>query len=154
MVTAKEAACCPVERGLGFVGDAWSMLILRDLSSGAARFEQLRSGLGIAPNILTQRLRAMVERGLVERRRYSERPPRDEYVLTAAGRDFLPVLYVIGEWARRYHDRGELTRLVDVETGAPVEAIVVDRATGHVLSDRPLRVLPPREPSTGHGGCA
>src|SRR3982751_5921060 len=83
---------CPIARGLCRVGDAWSMLILRDAGSGSTRFDQFQKNLGIAPNILTRRLAALTEAGLLERRRYSERPPRDEYVLTQRGRDFRPVL--------------------------------------------------------------
>lgn len=142
MDTGKEnsLACCPVARGLEKVGDAWSMLILRDLSIGLSRFEELRVSLGIAPNILTARLRALGEAGLVVKRRYSERPPRDEYVLSEAGRDFLPVLHVIGEWGRRHNGAGGTTRLVDTETGTLVEPMVVDRLTGKPLADAKLRV--------------
>jgi len=143
---------CPVARGLTRVGDAWSMLILRDLGLGLTRFDQLRASLGIAPNILTQRLRALVEAGLLEKRRYSERPPRDEYVLTEAGRDFLPVLHVLGEWGRRHHGEGGTSRLVDVETGLPVEPMVVDRVSGLPLAGRALRVVQPDDRLLGASG--
>ncbi|TIT51730.1 MAG: helix-turn-helix transcriptional regulator, partial [Mesorhizobium sp.] len=95
-------AFCPIARGLTCVGDAWSMLILRDASLGLMRFDEFRKSLGIAPTILTRRLATLTEEGLLEKRRYSERPPRDEYVLTAAGRDFLPVLVLLGAWGRQY----------------------------------------------------
>lgn len=144
--------CCPVQRGLARVGDAWSMLILRDLSLGLSRFDQLRANLGIAPNILTRRLRALTEAGLLEKRRYSERPPRDEYVLTEAGRDFLPVLHVLGEWGRRHHGEGGTSRLVDAETSKLVEPVVVDRATGAPLAGRALRVVQPSDPLLGESG--
>ncbi|NYT40367.1 helix-turn-helix transcriptional regulator [Sphingomonas sp. R-74633] len=138
--------CCPVARGLAKVGDAWSMLILRDLSLGLSRFEELRVSLGIAPNILTARLRALGEAGLVVKRRYSERPPRDEYVLSDAGRDFLPVLHVIGEWGRRHNGAGGTSRLVDTETETLVEPVVVDRLTGKPLAGAKLRVAQPDDP--------
>jgi DNA-binding HxlR family transcriptional regulator len=93
---------CPVGRALTRVGDAWSMMILRDAGLGITRFDQFRASLGIAPNILTRRLAAMVEHGLLEKRRYCEQPPRDEYVLTAKGRDFLPILLAIGAWGRQH----------------------------------------------------
>ena len=67
---------CPVGRGLARAGDAWSMLILRDAGLGQTRFDDFQKGLGIAPNILTKRLAALVEAGLLERRRYNDRPPR------------------------------------------------------------------------------
>ena len=111
-----------------------------------ARFEELRVSLGIAPNILTARLRALGEAGLVVKRRYSERPPRDEYLLTDAGRDFLPVLHVIGEWGRRHNGAGGTSRLVDMETEALVEPMVIDRISGKPLAGAKLRVAQPDDP--------
>lgn len=134
---------CPVGRALAHVGDAWSMLILRDASYGATRFDQFRTGLGIAPNILTRRLRALTEAGLLEKIRYSERPPRDEYRLTAAGRDFLPILHALGAWGRRHHGEGDLSYVVDDATGQLVEPLVIDRATGEAIGSRPLRLVRP-----------
>src|ERR1700754_4115010 len=128
-----SAGPCPVARALLRVGDAWSMMILRDAGYGATRFDQFRTSLGIAPNILTRRLAALTADGLLEKRRYSERPPRDEYVLTAKGRDFLPILAAIGAWGRKYHGEGATSRIVDAETGVPIETAVVDRATGRPL---------------------
>ena len=90
-------ATCPIARSVAFVGDAWSLLILRDASLGLTRFDEFRKSLGIAPTMLTRRLATLTEEGLLEKRRYSERPPREEYLLTAAGRDFLPVLFMIGD---------------------------------------------------------
>jgi len=86
---------CPIARSVACLGDSWSILILRDASFGLTRFDQFRTSLGIAPSILTRRLAALTEEGLLEKRRYSERPPRDEYLLTEAGRDFIPVLVMI-----------------------------------------------------------
>ena len=70
---------CPIARSLERVGEWWSILILRDAFYGLTRFDEFQKSLGIAPNMLTRRLNALVEAGLLERRRYSERPPRDEY---------------------------------------------------------------------------
>src|SRR5271166_5905939 len=86
---------CPIARSLDRVGEWWSILILRDASLGLTRFDEFQESLGIAPNILTRRLKALVEAGLLERGRKSERPPGDEYVLTEAGRDFRPVLWAL-----------------------------------------------------------
>ena len=69
---------CPIARSLERVGEWWSILILRDALHGLTRFDQLQKGLGIAPNMLARRLNALVEAGLLQRRRYSEHPPRDE----------------------------------------------------------------------------
>ena len=134
---------CPVARGLCHVGDAWSMLILRDAGGGATRFDQFQKNLGIAPNILTRRLTALVEGGLLERHRYSEHPPRDEYLLTDSGRDFLPVLFAFGAWGARHFGDAPVSHLVENGSGASVEAVVVARATGTPLSDLDLRVVQP-----------
>lgn len=68
---------CPIARSLAVAGDAWSILILRDAHAGIARFDQFRKSLGIAPTMLTRRLAALTEEGLLEKRRYSEHPPRE-----------------------------------------------------------------------------
>ncbi|KTE21231.1 transcriptional regulator [Sphingopyxis sp. H050] len=130
---------CPVDRGLMRVGDRWSILILRDLDRGLTRYEQLRTSLGIAPNILSRRLATLTEAGLIAKRRYSQRPPRDEYLLTEAGRDFLPILAAIGAWGRKHNGAGALTRQIDVETGAAIRPVVVDANTGAPLGSRPLK---------------
>src|SRR4051794_9721287 len=83
---------CPIARSLERVGEWWSILILRDAFYGLTRFDEFQTSLGIAPNILTRRLNALVEAGLLKRRRYSQRPPRYEYVLTERGLDFRPVM--------------------------------------------------------------
>jgi DNA-binding HxlR family transcriptional regulator len=126
---------------LARVGDIWSMLILRNVGLGQTRFDVIRRDLGIAPNVLSGRLKALTEEGLVERRRYDERPPRDEYVLTPLGRDFMPVLHVIGAWARRNFGAGSMSHFVDVRTGAPIEPVVVDARSGTRIEDVPARFV-------------
>ena len=130
---------CPVARSLQSVGDTWSILVLRDAHAGLTRFDQFRKSLGIVPTMLTKRLKALTEDGLLEKRLYSERPPREEYVLTDAGRDFLPILMMIGAWAHRHCD-GELARYVDVESGAEIEPIGIDAVTGAKLGSRAIRL--------------
>ncbi|MBJ7500286.1 MAG: helix-turn-helix transcriptional regulator [Sphingopyxis sp.] len=130
---------CPVDRGLMRVGDRWSMLVLRDIERGLTRYEQLRTSLGIAPNILSRRLSALTDAGLIEKSRYSERPPRDEYLLTDAGRDFLPILMAIGAWGRKYNGGGALSRHLDAETGEVVRPVVIDANSGAPIGSRPLR---------------
>jgi DNA-binding HxlR family transcriptional regulator len=134
---------CPIARGLACVGEAWSMLILRDASQGITRFDEFRKSLGIAPTILTRRLATLTDEGLLEKRRYSERPPRDEYVLTPSGRDFLPVLVLIGAWGRQYRGEGTLARYLDAETGQEIEPVAVDAVTGAKIGSRPIRVAIP-----------
>jgi DNA-binding HxlR family transcriptional regulator len=134
---------CPIARCLAFLGDAWSLLILRDANLGLTRFDQFRKSLGIAPTILTRRLATLTEEGLLDKRLYSERPPREEYVLTATGRDFLPVLVMIGEWGRQYRGGGKLVRLVDAETGIEIKPVAIDEITGAKIGTRPLRIAEP-----------
>jgi DNA-binding HxlR family transcriptional regulator len=126
---------CAIGRSIARVGDAWSMLVLRDAGLGQTRFDGFQKSLGIAPNILTRRLAALVEAGLLERRRYSERPPRDEYVLTAAGRDYVPILLMLGGWARTHFGDEGASRPFDRATGRTIRPVVVDAETGTPLAD-------------------
>ncbi len=132
-----------IARSLALVGDAWSMLIMRDAHAGLTRFDEFRKSLGIAPTMLTARLAALTEDGLLVKRRYSERPPRDEYVLTAAGQDFLPVLFAIGAWGRKHRSSDGVTRFFDAETGSEIDPITIDRATGAPIGTRPIRIVAP-----------
>lgn len=135
---------CPVGRGLARAGDAWSMLILRDAGLGLTRFDEFQKSLGIAPNILTRRLVALTEAGMLERRRYSERPPRDDYILTAAGRDYLPVLQALGGWAARHFGEGAMSELIDTATGQAIVPQVVDAITGTPLSELSVTLRQPK----------
>jgi DNA-binding HxlR family transcriptional regulator len=122
---------CPIARGLEHVGEWWSILILRDAFRGVTRFDAFSESLGIAPNMLTRRLAALVEAGLLERRRYSDRPPRDEYVLTARGRDFRPVLLAMLAFGNQHFPPDDReVRIINVQTGEWVDPILVDPATG------------------------
>ena len=134
---------CPIARGIACIGDTWSMLILRDASNGITRFDQFRKSLQIAPTILTRRLATLTDEGLLEKQQYSQRPPRDEYVLTAAGRDYLPVLAMLGAWGRKYRGGGKLTRFVDAETGIEIQPVAVDAVTGAKIGTRPIRSITP-----------
>jgi DNA-binding HxlR family transcriptional regulator len=118
------------------------MLIMRDAHAGLTRFDDFRKSLGIAPTILTGRLAALTEEGLLERHRYSDRPPRDEYLLTEAGRDFLPVLFAIGAWGRKHRGGGKVTRFFDAETGSEIDPLLIDRETGAPIGTRPIRIAP------------
>jgi DNA-binding HxlR family transcriptional regulator len=125
---------CPIARSLEQVGEWWSILILRDALQGLTRFDQFQESLGIAPNILTRRLKALVEAGLLERRRYSERPPRDEYVLTQAGRDFRPVLWALLAWGNKHFaPEGVSVVIIDSQSGSEAEPLLVDRKSGRPL---------------------
>jgi DNA-binding HxlR family transcriptional regulator len=122
---------CPIARSLERVGEWWSILILRDAFYGLTRFDEFQKSLDIAPNMLTRRLNALVESGLLEKSRYCERPPRYEYLLTERGRDFRPVLLSLLAWGNRnFAPEGESVLLVDNKTGERAEPVLVDECTG------------------------
>ncbi|HNK35421.1 MAG TPA: helix-turn-helix domain-containing protein, partial [Solirubrobacterales bacterium] len=83
---------CSIARSLEVVGERWSLLIIRNVGLGLNRFEPLRENLGITRSVLTTRLNTLIEYGILEKRQYSEKPPRFEYHLTQKGRDLSPVL--------------------------------------------------------------
>ena len=134
---------CPIARSLERVGEWWSILILRDAFQGLTQFDQFQKSLGIAPNMLTRRLNALVESGLLERRRYQEHPPRDEYVLTERGRDFRPVLWAMAAWGNRHFaPDGAQVIVVDAETGEQADPVLIDRNSGKVMTPEKFRSAP------------
>jgi DNA-binding HxlR family transcriptional regulator len=134
---------CPIARSLECVGEWWSILILRDALRGITRFDEFQENLGIAPNTLTRRLNGLVEAGLLERRRYCEHPPRDEYMPTARGRDFQPVLWALLTWGNKHlAPEGPSLVLIDEETGAVAEPVLMDRASGAEMVRPRFRAVP------------
>jgi DNA-binding HxlR family transcriptional regulator len=120
MPPRSDEPATPLELALERVGDRWSLLIVEALLDGSRRFNELAEGVGIAPNILTDRLRRLEREGVVVARPYSERPPRMEYELTSAGHDLAGALRLLADWGSR--------RSVDSEPlrhelcGTPLEA--------------------------------
>lgn len=102
---------CSIARTLDTVGEWWTLLILRDVFLGVTRFDDIQRDLGIARNVLTDRLDALLESGVLEQRAYQERPLRHEYVLTDKGRDLQSVLLAIMAWGDRWESS---------ESGPPV----------------------------------
>ena len=93
---------CSIARALEIVGERWTLLIIRDAFFGLRRFDQFHDSLGIARNVLTDRLNRLVEEGILERVRYSERPERYEYRLTPKGRDLAVTLAGLRQWGDTY----------------------------------------------------
>lgn len=134
---------CPAARALESVGDRWSILIIRDAFQGLTRFDDFQKSLGIAPNILTRRLQHLESQGLFERRRYSDRPVRYEYVLTARGRAFFPVLMTLFYWGSSQFGEDEVAmQLADLASGFERQVAAVDAATGEVLSPENTTLIP------------
>lgn len=115
---------CPVARAVDLVGDRWSLLIVRDAFDGARRFSQFQRSLGIAKNILTDRLRALVEQGILDTQS-NERGTRREYVLTDSGRDLFTVIVSLRQWGERhaFTDDEQHSTLVDDTVGDSVPVL-------------------------------
>lgn len=95
---------CSIARTMDLLGDWWTPLVLRELVYGCDRFDDIQAALGIGRNVLAQRLQRLTREGMVERRKYQERPARYAYVATEKGRDFFPVLAAITRWGDRWLD--------------------------------------------------
>jgi DNA-binding HxlR family transcriptional regulator len=135
---------CSIARTLDVIGEPWSPLILRDVYVGFTRFDQMQADLGISRKVLTERLHHLVERGVLERRPYDERP-RYEYVLTEQGTELVDLLMVMVAWGDkwlagpagppvlyRHHAGGEISH-VDLRCahcGQPMHARDVDVLPG------------------------
>ncbi len=116
-----SAAQGPLEAALDRVGDRWSLLLVDALLAGGRRFGELREALpGLAPNILTERLRRLEREGIVVATPYSTRPPRMEYALSGDGRDLASALRLLADWGTRRTPDGEPLR--HDRCGTPVEA--------------------------------
>jgi len=93
---------CSIADALDVVGERWSLLVLRELGFGVHRFKDIQVNTGAPRETLGLRLRKLEEAGIIERRRYRDHPPRDEYLLTPAGQDLAPVLGALREWGERH----------------------------------------------------
>ncbi|WP_297515319.1 helix-turn-helix domain-containing protein [uncultured Caulobacter sp.] len=144
---------CAVAATLEIVGDPWTLLILRDAFAGVKRFEQWQERLGVARNVLASRLKTLVGHGVMETRRYSERPPRHEYWLTEKGLALSPVLLTMAEWGDRYiYGRGHSPVLFRHKAcGCEFHPVLACEACGEVVQRRELERTPPhdRAPTVG-----
>jgi DNA-binding HxlR family transcriptional regulator len=101
---------CSIARTLELIGDRWTLLVIRDAFMGVHRFDDLQKSLGVARNVLTDRLNRLVEAGILRRKPYQERPTRYEYRLTRKGVDLWPIIVTTLKWGDRY----------EADTGPPV----------------------------------
>lgn len=136
---------CPIARTTDLVGDWWTPLVMREAFLGARRFEEFQSALDVPRAVLSSRLRRLCDDGLLRRLEYQSRPPRYEYRLTEKGRAFWDVLAAMWRWGADWlwadSDGGSPVALLDRDTGAVVDPIVVDEHTGAPLDVRRLRVV-------------
>ncbi|MBB3612825.1 helix-turn-helix domain-containing protein [Rhizobium sp. BK602] len=131
---------CPSARSLDVIGDWWSLLIVRDAFDGMTRFGEFQKSLGIAKNILAQRLRTLVERGILAPVPAANGGAHQEYHLTEMGRDLFPVMVALRQWGERYlFEPGEPhSKLVDRDTGRPIRLDVRTDDGSAVTADRAL----------------
>jgi DNA-binding HxlR family transcriptional regulator len=136
---------CSIAGALEVVGDRWGFLLLRDLTLGLGRYDEFQRSTGMPAQTLADRLRHLEQSGLIVRRRYQERPPRDEYALTPKGRDFWKVLAALREWGDRWDAHagdGPPLEVVDGMTGRHVELALVDVETGEAIPTERLETRP------------
>jgi DNA-binding HxlR family transcriptional regulator len=161
-----EGQNCSIARALELVGERWTLLIIRDALLGVRRFDEFQDSLGVARNVLTNRLNRLVGEGILERSAYSERPPRFEYRLTEKGRELAVPLLALMQWgdrhlspkppriARRRSD-GRSVRAVlatrDDELVSPAEIEVV---AGPGLAAPTGRTRPSKGSARRHGAAA
>jgi len=128
-----EVDSCPIAATVAILGDRWSVLIMRDLLLGLRRFDELVKSLGIATNILTDRLNRLTDEGLIARQAYQKSPTRFEYLPTPAGEDFRRVIMSIGEWGKawRMTPQGRTPfQYINCDTGNAIIVKLVDAKTG------------------------
>ena len=146
--TSFENDGCPIARSLDAIGDWWSMLIIREALFGSRRFGEFQKSLGLARNILTVRLRALVDQGILKMAPASDGSAYHEYALTRKGRDLFPVVVSLRQWGEAHlYARGEAhSDLVD-QTGQPVGQLVLPSRTGRPLtwSDTQVRKVGARK---------
>ena len=136
---------CSIAGALEQIGDRWALLVIRDLSLGLSRYDDLRTSTGIPAATLAARLKHLAASGIIERVRYQERPPRDEYRLTQKGRDLWKVSVALREWGDRWDATGfgsPSIEMVDRETGRPLTLALVDAVTGQILPLERVRLRP------------
>lgn len=135
-----ESEFCSIARTLALIGDRWTLLVLRDVANGVRRFDDLVSHLGVARNVLSRRLAALSDAGLVVRSAYRAEGARErhEYRLSKAGRELVPILLAIMTWGDRHlaDDEGLPVIARHADCGAQVRVLVTCEE-GHELGDRP-----------------
>ena len=140
--TSWSDVACPIARALDVVGDPWTMIVVRDAFFGVRRFEDFQRASGIPRATLVDRLDRLVERGVLERVRYQDHPPRDEYRLTPRGRDLRDVLVTLKAWGDAHGGLASSPiRLEHATEDRVIEPVLVDRVSGRPLDELPVRAV-------------
>jgi DNA-binding HxlR family transcriptional regulator len=144
MTAVTTPRTCSVARTLDIVGEKWALLAIREVFLGCRRFEEMVRNTAAPRDTLAARLRTLVEHGVLERRQYSEHPPRDEYRLTAAGRDLYPLILTAMQWGD-HHLAGAAGPPMTLEhnCGARLDPALVCRSCGEEILPRAVRRIDP-----------
>jgi DNA-binding HxlR family transcriptional regulator len=134
------ARVCSITDALALVGDRYALLVVREIRYGNTRFEDIAAATGAPRDVLTARLRKLEAVGIIERRRYSERPPRYEYLVTEAGNELHLVLHALKEWGDRYINPGAEPVIFSHVCGAEFHPLTVCEACREPLVDGALTV--------------
>lgn len=135
---------CPIARSLYAVGDMWSLLIVRDAFLGRKRFSEFQTSIGVAKNILTDRLRRLVSIGVLELVPASDGSAYREYVLTEKGQGLYLVLMAFRQWGEGclFHDGGQELMLVERETGEPIRPLTLQAQDGRSVKPEDVKLVP------------
>lgn len=138
---------CPSARALDVIGDWWSLLIVREAFDDVTRFSAFQKNLGIARNILAERLRKLTGEGILESVPDPNGGAHQEYVLTAKGRDLLPVVVALRQWGEKhlFAPNEPHSRLVDNVSGQNIAKLAVRAQDGRVLSADDVVLIKVRE---------
>ncbi len=149
MAQTTPPTACSIAATLDVIGDRWTFLVLRDLFRGVRRFSDLVDDLGIAKNLLSDRLKRLVEHGIVEKVPYQDRPVRHEYRLTAKGADLSPALIALMRWGDEWYSEGEPpVVLVHEACGTPLEQHVRCPHCDELVTPGKVRSQQHDQPST------
>jgi DNA-binding HxlR family transcriptional regulator len=133
---------CSIAATLEVIGDPWTLLVIRDAFQGVSRFEQWQDRLGVARNVLAARLKTLVRHGVLEARLYSERPPRNEYILTAKGKDLYGVLVTLHGWGVKhvYCDADAGFTMIHRGCGHDLEPKIACGHCGEIVKPRDIQL--------------
>ncbi|MHA6203559.1 winged helix-turn-helix transcriptional regulator [Dyella soli] len=137
-----EKATCPVARALDAIGDWWTMLIVRDAFAGKTRFSEFQTSLGLAKNILSERLRMLVANGVLEKRPAADGGARSTYHLTEKGRQLRVILFALRQWGEDhlFEDGEEMTVVRDHEN-LPIARLSILNSAGEILAPEDIQVI-------------
>jgi DNA-binding HxlR family transcriptional regulator len=137
-------AVCPIARSLDEIGDWWTLLIIRDAFRGARRFTEFQKSLGLAKNILAQRLRQLIENGVIELRPAADSIAYSEYHLTEKGRRLRLVLVALRQWGEDnlFAAHEEMTIMVEKATGKPIGRLKLIAPDGRPLAPEDVTTIP------------